>query len=127
MVWIVCGSVYALYTLHSPHMTHGGYSKCQKESKKTAKVRTMRSSNWQYLGYVLVGVGGSFALSGAIALYIVQQELLNKNPYSDYFLPILLIGIFITDLGILTFFQYIRKKKKETLPPPSPDLPPPPS
>jgi hypothetical protein len=107
-------------------MTNGGYSKCQKESKKTAKVRTMRSSDWQYLGYVLVGVGGSFTLSGAIALYIVQQELLNKNLYSDYFLPILFIGIFIAALGSMAFFQYIRKKKKETLPPPYPDLPPPP-
>jgi hypothetical protein len=126
VVWIVRGSVYSLYTLHSPHMTNGGYSKCQKESKKTAKVRIMRSSDWQYLGYVLVGVGGSFTLSGAIALYIVQQELLNKNLYSDYFLPILFIGIFIAALGSMAFFQYIRKKKKETLPPPYPDLPPPP-
>jgi hypothetical protein len=62
MVWIIRDSVYALYTLHSPPMTHGGYSKCQKELKKTAKVRNMRSFDWQYLGYVLVGVGGSFAL-----------------------------------------------------------------
>ncbi|MCJ7793359.1 hypothetical protein MUP42_00340 [Candidatus Bathyarchaeota archaeon] len=108
-------------------MTHGGYTKCQKEStKKTAKVRTMRSSDWQYLGYVLVGVGGSFAISGAIALYSLQQELLTKNQYSPYFLPILLIGIFIAALGIVAFFQYIRKKKKEIPPPPSPNLPPPP-
>jgi hypothetical protein len=86
----------------------------------------MRSSDWQYLGYVLVGVGGSFAISGAIAPYSIQQELLNKNQYSHYFLPILLIGMFITALGIVAFFQYIRKKRKETPPPPSPDLPPPP-
>ena len=86
----------------------------------------MRSSDWQYLGYVLAGVGGSFAISGAIALYSLQKELLTKNQYSPYFLPILLIGIFIAALGIVAFSQYIRKKKKEIPPPPSPNLPPPP-
>ena len=96
-----------------------------KKNQKNGKVRIMRSSDWQYLGYVLVGVGGSFVLSGAIALYIVQQELLNKNLYRDFFLPILLIGIFIAALGSMAFFQYIRKKKEETLLPPYPDLPPP--
>jgi hypothetical protein len=86
----------------------------------------MRTSNWQYIGYVLTGVGGAFALSGAIALYSLQEELLAKNQYNSYFLPILLTGIFITGIGIGAFFQYIRKRKKEVPPPSSSDLPPPP-
>jgi hypothetical protein len=125
---IILGDVYPLYTLHSHDMIYGGYIKCQKQlTKNAARVRIMRSSDLQYLGYVLVGVGGSFALSGAIALYSLQQELLAKTQYSSYFLPILLIGILIVALGIVAFFLFIRKKKMEIPPPPSPNLPPPPS
>ncbi len=85
----------------------------------------MRSSEWQYIGYVLVAVGGALILTGAISLYAVQQGLLVKTQYNDYFLPTLLVGLLLTALGVVAFFK--SKQKQEPLPPPpSPNPPPPP-
>jgi len=84
----------------------------------------MRSSDWQYLGYVLVAVGSALALSGSVALHYFQQGLLSGTRYGASFAPILLVGIAIAVLGIVAFVR-ARLKRKYELPPPPP-LPPPP-
>ena len=85
----------------------------------------MRSSDWQYIGYVLVAVGGALILTGAIALYAVQQGLLVKTQYNDYFLPTLLVGLLLTVIGVVAFFKS-KQKQEPVPPPPSPNPPPPP-
>ena len=84
----------------------------------------MRSSDWQYIGYVLVAVGGAFIITGAIALLNFQQGQI-KIQYGDYFLPLLLVGLLLTVMGGLAFFK---SKQKQSIPPPppSPNPPPPP-
>jgi hypothetical protein len=91
------------------------------------KVCRLRSSNWAYVGYVLVAVGGSFALTGAVALFSMQQGALRSVHYSSSFLPILIAGICFAVIGISAFALGGKMGKQEFPPPPAPDeLPPPP-
>jgi multisubunit Na+/H+ antiporter MnhG subunit len=99
----------------------------------------MRSSHWQYLGYVLVGVGSGLSASGLIAFIYFQQPYLISSlaraKYQPFTLPLLIVGICIIAVGILTFRRDREKRRHETEgeiqpiylpPPPPPPLPPPP-
>jgi hypothetical protein len=87
----------------------------------------MRSSDWQYLGYVVAGVGISFAFSGAIALFGLQQGIFGKTQYASSLVWILFFGVLLAVLGVAAFFVYLsRNKIHAPSPPPFPDLPPPP-
>jgi hypothetical protein len=87
----------------------------------------MRTSSWAYIGHVLVAVGGSFTLTGAVALFSIQQGALQNATYSSSFLPILIAGVCFAAIGIGAFALGRKSEKQETPPPPAPDeLPPPP-
>jgi len=97
-------------------------------------MQNMRSSHWQYLGYVLVGIGSGLSVSGMVAFIYFQQRYWISSPYRSITLPLLIAGICIIALGVLTFRQARKKRKFEIeverpsvyLPPPPPPLPPPP-
>jgi hypothetical protein len=87
------------------------------------------SSDWQYLGYVSIGVGGAFAIAGSIGLLTSQQGSSGTFRYNSYFLPILIVGIVVALFGVLAFVQANRKKESNAPPPPPlypPLFPPPP-
>ena len=95
----------------------------------------MRSSHWQYLGYVLVGVGSGLSASGLVAFIYFQQRYWISSQYRSISLPLLIIGIFVIAIGILSFYRDREKRRHETEgeiqpiylpPPPPPPLPPPP-
>jgi len=93
----------------------------------------MHSSDWQYLGYVLVGMGGALSISGSIAIFYLQKNPWTSHQYSSYPIPLLLIGVCIIVLGIVAFLRFKQKRKVETKegeklpPPPLPPPPPPPT
>jgi hypothetical protein len=86
----------------------------------------MRSSDWQYLGTVFLGVGSALAVSGSVAFYTYQQGSLTNTRYTPYFLPILLIGIVIAVIGAASFFNVRQRSRNKVPPPPIPPPPPPP-
>lgn len=99
----------------------------------------MRSSHWQYLGYMLVGVGSALSISGLIAFIYFQQPYLisslARTKYQPFTLPLFIVGICIIVVGIITFRQAREKRRYEIEgeeqpmylpPPPPPSLPPPP-
>jgi hypothetical protein len=84
------------------------------------EVRRMRSSSWEYVGYVLVTVGCSLALTGTVALFSLQQGNLRNMQYSPYLLPILVAGIVFAVSGAMAFIKAGKKRKQEFPPPPPP-------
>jgi hypothetical protein len=91
------------------------------------KVHIMRTYSSAYIGHVLVAVGMSFALTGAVALFSIQQGTLQNAHYNSSFLPILIAGVCFAAMGIITFALGRKSGKQEIPPPPAPDeLPPPP-
>ena len=88
----------------------------------------MRYSDWQYISYVLLAMGVSFALSGGISLYSLQQGLLLNTQYASSFLAIFAFGILVIFPGVAILIFANKKKSSINLPPP-PDfleVPPPP-
>ena len=86
----------------------------------------MRSSHWQYLGYVLVGLGSGLFISGLVAFIYFQQHPGISSQYRSITLPLLIIGICIIILGILTFRRARKKRRLEEGEMPQLYLPPPP-
>jgi ABC-type antimicrobial peptide transport system permease subunit len=94
----------------------------------------MRSSHWQYLGFILIGVGSGLAIAGLIAFTYFQQYYWISSPYRAISLPLLIIGICFIGLGIIALWQANKKKHLEliniglspSLPPPPLSIPPPP-
>lgn len=73
----------------------------------------MHSSRWQYLGYMLVGVGSSLYASGAILLIYFRLQPWLSFQYQWVALPLLVLGFGIIVLGILTFYIAEKKKRRE--------------
>ena len=89
-------------------------------------VKPTHSTNWIYIGYLLVSIGSALALTGSTSLYLLQQGNLFKTHYSTYFLPILFVGIATLCSGGLIFVILHQEHKQETVPPLFPESPPPP-
>jgi hypothetical protein len=87
----------------------------------------MRISDLLYFGTVLITVGVSLTLTGSIAFYIQKEDSSMNAEYSQYFLPILIIGIIIAALGTAAFIQAKLRNRQKIPPPPLPPPPPPPS
>ncbi len=91
----------------------------------------MRSSHWEYVGLVLVGIGAASSISGAITFFYFQQQSGTSPQYSSYPLPLLIAGICIIATGVIALIQARKKKHREEsestapLPPPPPPPPPP--
>ena len=91
----------------------------------------MRSSHWEYLGFLLVGVSSASIVSGAATYWYLQQHSMVNPQYANYLLPLMIAGICIIPLGAFALFQAGRKKHMETSestepippPPPPPPLP----
>ena len=91
----------------------------------------MRSNHWEYVGFVLLGLGLSLTVSTSIVGVYYEQRPQTNPQYIGYPIPLLASGICITALSILTFHKSRKRKKIEEtegalLPPPPPPLPPPP-
>ncbi|MCJ7424497.1 hypothetical protein MUP01_09565 [Candidatus Bathyarchaeota archaeon] len=92
----------------------------------------MRSSHWEYLGYMSVGVGSALTACGSIAFSYFQSHFARSPQYSSYSIPLLIFGIGVMVMGVLAFVRY-RKIRREEIekgqylpPPPVPPPPPPP-
>jgi len=73
----------------------------------------MRSSDWKYLGSVLIGIGGSLSISGLITFFYFQMYSWITHRYSSYPIPLLFVGICFIVLGIVAF--YVSKEKREIM------------
>jgi uncharacterized membrane protein YfcA len=85
----------------------------------------MQSSHWEYLAYVLVGVGIALAVCGSVTFIYFREHYARHIEYSSYSIPLLISGTFILALGIVAFFRHRQKKRDESIPPPPPPPPPP--
>lgn len=94
------------------------------------EVKKTRSAHWEYLGFVLVGVGVAFCISGSIALFYLQQHPSIHPQYAPYPVPLLIAGSCIIFPGAAALIYSRMKKTRESsedmIPPPPPPLPPPP-
>jgi len=92
----------------------------------------MRSQDWQYLAYVLVGVGVTLSICGTVLLVYIQKHSLRNEQYGSYPVPLMLAGAFFIAMTALAFRTYKKRKREELgydfpplLPPPPPPPPPP--
>jgi uncharacterized membrane protein YidH (DUF202 family) len=88
----------------------------------------MRSNHWEYLAFVLFGLGIALTVSASIVYFYYQQRPDTNPQYSSYPIPLLIAGICIIVLGFPALHRYRTKRKFENglLPPPPPPLPSPP-
>jgi cytochrome bd-type quinol oxidase subunit 2 len=93
----------------------------------------MRPQDWEYLAYVLVGVGATLSICGATILVYVQEHSLRNEQYGSYPVPLLLAGAFFIAMTALAIIKYKKRKSEElrsfppSPPPPQPPPPPPPA
>lgn len=89
----------------------------------------MRSSEWQYLGYVSAGFGLGLVVSGVISLFYMYEHGLMRHRYGSYLLPLLSIGLCFLIAGLAASFvareRRLEENKKSGLLPPPPPPPPP--
>ena len=78
----------------------------------------MRSPHWEYLGYVFVGVGVAFLITGSFT-FSFQKTLIVNSRYSLYPILLMIAGISMIILGILSFMRSRTVRRNEApLPPP---------
>ncbi|MGA9387367.1 MAG: hypothetical protein WBV70_00910 [Candidatus Bathyarchaeia archaeon] len=92
----------------------------------------MRSNHWEYLAFVLFGLGIALTVSAVIVHFYYQQHPDTNPQYSSYPIPLLIAGICISALGLPALHRSRTKRKMESEllppipPPPFPPSPPPP-
>ena len=88
----------------------------------------MRHSHWEYLGFVLVGIGAALAITGTVTWFYFQQYRDTNPQYHSYPLPLLITGPCLVIAGIAALIRARMKKQKEsfggTVPIPPPPPPP---
>jgi hypothetical protein len=90
------------------------------------EVWSTRSSDWDYIVYLSIGVGASLTITGSAALLYLQERALINQRYASLPLPIVFVGICFIAFGMLAFIRRGGKARmeQETPPPPPPPLPP---
>jgi hypothetical protein len=92
----------------------------------------LRSPHWEYLAYVLLGVGTALLVSGIATLLYFQRHPEVNPQYGPYPIPLTIAGACTVVLSIFPFARSKKQRIKEIgeneacLPPPPPENPPPP-
>jgi uncharacterized membrane protein YidH (DUF202 family) len=87
----------------------------------------MRSSHWEYLAFVLIGVGAALLITGSVTFYYSQDSGRTNVRYGQYSVPLIIIGACLIILGVLAFLRAKAIGRYEIpLPPPPPPIPTPP-
>jgi hypothetical protein len=85
----------------------------------------MRSSSWEYSGFVLVGVGSAMLVVGLLT-YFSSQILQGRTlRYSSYPVPMVFLGVLMMIAGTIALIRSRRMSREDLPPPPIPPPPPP--
>jgi len=74
----------------------------------------MRSSGWQYVGCILVSIGGALSIAGSIVLLYLQKIFINSIRYSAYYPPMIFGGVIVIVAGTIALIISTTKKESKT-------------
>lgn len=74
----------------------------------------MRSSSWQYMGCVLIGVGGAFSIAALAILWYLQKVFVNSLRFSAYHQPMIFGGVGMIIAGASALIVSRTKREGKT-------------